>query len=98
LYTAQLLSRCSVLTHAEAAVCGITTHHHTVAVNPESVEIVDSWSKKKDWTVMQVLFKGFFEELIIEKQGVKLRALNLERHKYPVGTAVGIRIRKYFEY
>lgn len=98
LYTAQLLSRCSVLTHAEAAVCGIATAHAVIAVNPENVEIVDSWSKKKDWTVTQVLFKGFFEEMIIEKEGVKLRALNLERHKYLLGALIGIRIRKYFEY
>lgn len=98
LYTAQLLSRCSVLTHAQAAVCGIVTHNDVVAINPENVELIDSWSKKKDWTVVQVLFKGFFEELIIEKEGVTLRALNTERHKHPAGTLVSIRIKKYFEY
>jgi len=98
LYTAQILSHCSVLTTAEAKVCGIETQRGTVAINPENIEIANGWGKKKDWTVVQTLFKGFFEDLIIEKDGVKLRALNLELNKYPVGTPVSIRIKKHFEY
>ncbi|WP_448700135.1 ABC transporter ATP-binding protein [Mucilaginibacter sp. AW1-3] len=98
LYTAQILSNCSVLTKEQAKVCGIETEHDTVAINPENIEIVNSWGKKKDWTVTQVLFKGFFEELIIEKADTKLRVLNLERDKYPVGTPLSIRIKQHLEY
>ncbi|OCX51614.1 hypothetical protein BEL04_16470 [Mucilaginibacter sp. PPCGB 2223] len=98
LYTAQILAHCSVLTNQEAKVCGITAQRGTVAINPENVEIANTWGKKKDWTVVQVLFKGFFEDVIVEKEDVKLRVLNLELNKYPVGTPVSIRIKKHFEY
>jgi len=61
LYTAQLLSHCSVLNKAQAEVCGIQSKRRTVAINPEYIEILkDSRWKKKHWTVKQVLFKGFF--------------------------------------
>jgi len=98
LYTAQILSNCSALTTYEAKICGIYSQQGTVAINPENIEITNSWGKKKDWIVIQTLFKGFFEDLIIEKEGVRLRVLNLELNKYPVGTSVSIRIKKHFEY
>jgi ABC-type sulfate/molybdate transport systems ATPase subunit len=97
LYTAQILAHCSVLTGNQAKVCGITAERGTVAINPENVEISTGWGKK-EWTVVQVLFKGFFEELIVEKEGVNIRVLNLDRNKYPEGTKLNIRIKKHFEY
>ncbi len=100
LYTAQILAHCSVLTAEQAKVCGIQSGRRTVAINPEHVEIVKKsvFAGKPDWTVTQVLFKGFFEDLIIEKEGVVIRVLNLDRDQYPEGTKIGIRIKKYFEY
>ncbi len=97
LYTAQILVHCSVLTSDQAKVCGIKAERGTIAINPEHVEISTGWGKK-DWTVVQILFKGFFEELIVEKQDVTIRVLNLDRNKYPEGTKVGIKVKKYFEY
>jgi ABC-type Fe3+/spermidine/putrescine transport system ATPase subunit len=97
LYTAQLLARCSVLTKAEAQVCGIHAGLATVAINPEHVEIIKSWSKKQ-WEVKQVLFKGFFEELLLEKDDVKLHVINTERGKYSEGSKVNIKVKKHLEY
>ena len=40
-----------------------------VMIYPEWAETTSSWSRK-NWTVKQVLFKGFYEELILENNGV----------------------------
>jgi ABC-type Fe3+/spermidine/putrescine transport system ATPase subunit len=98
LYTAQLLSHCSVLDKDEALICGITATRRNVAITPESIEIIVKRFGKKKWEVKQVLFKGFYEEILVEKDGVRLRALNIERGKYPEGMMINIKIGKYFEY
>ncbi len=98
LYTAQILAHCSVLTKEEAQVCGISAERGTIAVNPEYIEVVVSRWGKKEWTVKQVLFKGFFEELLIEKDIARLRVLNLEKGKYPEGSKINIKINKHLEY
>ncbi|HEX3385929.1 MAG TPA: ABC transporter ATP-binding protein [Mucilaginibacter sp.] len=97
LYTAQLLARCNVLTAAEAAVCGIKTQNDHVMIYPEWVENAGGWGRKK-WTVKQVLFKGFYEELLIENNGVTLRFLNGEAGKYGEGSKVNVKIGKWVEY
>jgi len=97
LYTAQLLSHCAILTKEEAKVCGIHSERGTVVINPEYVEIVKDWFNNS-WEIKQVLFKGFFEEILLEKKNVKIRALNMEPGKYAEGGKVNIKIRKHLEY
>jgi ABC-type Fe3+/spermidine/putrescine transport system ATPase subunit len=96
LYTAQMLSGGSQLTSEEAKKAGIKTQRATVVIYPEQVKIVNGRGNK--WTVKQVLFKGFFEELIIERDDVVLRATNYDKRKYPKGSQININIDNYFEY
>jgi ABC-type sulfate/molybdate transport systems ATPase subunit len=98
LYTAQLLSHCSVLTKEEALVCGITALRRSVAITPENVVMGIKRFAKKEWLITRVLFKGFYEEILLEKDGTKLRALNHEHGKYTEGMLVEVKIKKYFEY
>jgi len=96
LYTAQILASGSQLTSAEAKACGINTKRGTVVIYSEHVKIGNGFGSK--WTVKQVLFKGFFEELIIERGGVVLRAANYAKGKYPKGSRITISIDNYFEF
>jgi ABC-type sulfate/molybdate transport systems ATPase subunit len=96
LYTAQILAAGSQLTSAEAKKIGIKTQRGTVVIYPEHVKITKGFRNK--WMVKQVLFKGFFEELIIERDGVILRAKNYDMKKYPKDSMVNATIAKYFEY
>lgn len=96
LYTAQLLASGSQLTAAEAKSCGINTKRGTVVIYSEHVKIGLGFGRK--WIVKQVLFKGFFEELIIEREGVKLRVINYDRGKYQKGSRISININNYFEF
>jgi ABC-type Fe3+/spermidine/putrescine transport system ATPase subunit len=96
LYTAQLLSNRTVLSKDEALTCGIKTDSDTIAISPEHVVL--SQSSGKGWTVKQVLFKGFFEDILVQKDGVELRALNLAKGKYAEGDTVLVSIENYLEF
>ncbi|OOQ59242.1 ABC transporter ATP-binding protein [Mucilaginibacter pedocola] len=96
LYTAKVLAACSELSTEDAAVCGIKSKRSTVVVYAEHISIGGMGSKK--WTVKQILFKGFYEELVIERDEVPLRVLNYERGKYKVGSKLAIKIEKYYEF
>jgi len=97
LYTARLLSNCTVLTQEEARICGIKTEGTHVVIYPEWVETTSSWTRK-DWTVKQVLFKGCYEDLLLEKEGITLRVLNDQFGKYTEGTRVHLKLNKWLEY
>jgi ABC-type sugar transport system ATPase subunit len=96
LYTAQILASGTQLTSAEAKKIGIKTQRGTVVIYAEHVKIVRGYRNK--WIVKQILFKGFYEELIIERDGVVLRATNYAKRKYLKGSLINITIENYFEY
>jgi ABC-type Fe3+/spermidine/putrescine transport system ATPase subunit len=97
LYTAQLLTNCTVLTAAEAKVCGLKTKSDHVVIYPEWIETVKTWTNN-DWEVMQVLFKGCYEDLILEYNGVTIRVLNDKFGKYSEGSKVNLKLNKWLEY
>jgi ABC-type Fe3+/spermidine/putrescine transport system ATPase subunit len=97
LYTAQLLSNCNVLTAAEAKSCGIEATKEHVVIYPEWIKI-KLITKTKNWVVKQVLFKGFYEDLILEKDGILLRIVNEEQDSYAEGDMVSVRVGKWLEY
>lgn len=97
LYTSKILVSCSELTAEQARVCGIKSKRGTVVIYAEHVSVSPLPIGAK-WVVKQVLFKGFFEELIIEREEVTLRVINFARYKHPVGSKVGINIKKFYEF
>jgi ABC-type Fe3+/spermidine/putrescine transport system ATPase subunit len=97
LYTAELLTNCNVLNAEEATLLGMKTDKQYVVIYPEWIRINDIL-KTSSWTVKEVLFKGFYEDLILENNGVLLRAVNSESGKYTEGDVVGLKIKKWLEY
>ena len=101
LYTAQLLAHCSVLTQEQARRLGLETDRSAIALKPEDIKIIvlSRWAKNKVlWQVQQVLFKGFYEELMVAHDDIVIRVLNLERGKYPVGSMLSLQIDRYIEF
>jgi ABC-type Fe3+/spermidine/putrescine transport system ATPase subunit len=97
LYTAQLLSNCNVLTAAEGKLCGIGITKGHAVIYPEWIKL-KLITKTKNWVVRQVLFKGFYEDLILEQNGTLLRVVNEESGKYTEGDKVAVRVGKWLEY
>ncbi|MDN3582715.1 ABC transporter ATP-binding protein [Mucilaginibacter flavus] len=95
LYTSQILASGSKITSYQAKLCGIKSKRGIVVIYAENIRIVPFGKK---WYVKMVLFKGFYEELIIEHEGVTLRVMNYNRGKYKTGSKVSIKITKYFEF
>jgi len=97
LYTAQLLSNCNVLTASEAQLCGVHITNAHAVIYPEWIKL-KVITPNKSWVVKQVLFKGFYEDLILEQKGVSLRIVNEEPGKYTEGDKVAVRVGKWLEY
>ncbi|MDB5003537.1 MAG: hypothetical protein JWQ34_1762 [Mucilaginibacter sp.] len=97
LYTAKLLTNCNVLSNEDARHCGISSKADNIVIYPEWATPTSSWTRK-DWAVKQVLFKGSYEDLLIEKGHITLRLLNDQPGKYHTGDKVHIKVNKYLEF
>ncbi len=97
LYTARLLTNCTVLTKEEAKICGLKTKADHIVIYPEWIETVRTWTRN-DWEVKQVLFKGCYEDLLLERKGITIRVLNDQFGKYREGNKVNLKLNKWLEY
>jgi ABC-type Fe3+/spermidine/putrescine transport system ATPase subunit len=97
LYTARLLTNCNILTGEEAAHCGIKSNAAHIVIYPEWAETTNSWTRK-NWTVKQVLFKGSYEDLLLQNGPITLRLLNDQPGKYSVGDKLHVKIKRYLEF
>ncbi|PRY55064.1 ABC-type Fe3+/spermidine/putrescine transport system ATPase subunit [Arcticibacter pallidicorallinus] len=95
LYTATLLTNCNVLSADEARVIGIHTNKDQVVIYPEWIDLAEGG---QEWRVKERLFKGFYEEILLEYEGVELRALNTEPGLYKTDSIINSGIRKFREY
>lgn len=98
LYTARLLSNCNVLDKGKAKVCGINlkAKKNIAAIYPEWLKLTSS--KDRNWQIKLVLFKGFYEEILVEKDDVILRVRNYVPGTCKQGHNVGLEVSKWLEY
>jgi ABC-type Fe3+/spermidine/putrescine transport system ATPase subunit len=97
LYTARLLTNCTVLTKEEAKICGLKTKADHIVIYPEWIETVRTWTRN-DWEVKQVLFKGCYEDLLLERKGITVRVLNDQFGKYQEGAKINLKLNKWLEF
>lgn len=98
LYTARLLSNCNVLDKDKAKVCGINlkAKKKTAAIYPEWLKL--SEATHDGWLIKMALFKGFYEEVLLEKDDVMLRARNYTPGNHKPGDMVSLGISKWLEF
>jgi ABC-type Fe3+/spermidine/putrescine transport system ATPase subunit len=97
LYTARLLTNCTVLTNAEAKVIGIKTNADHIVIYPEWIRTIKTWARN-NWKVKQVLFKGCYEDLLLEYKDITIRVLNDQFGKYNEGDKINLKFNKWLEY
>jgi len=97
LYTAQLLANCTVLTNDEARTCGLKTDSAHVVIYPEWIETAKTWTNN-DWKIMQILFKGCYEDLVVEHKDVTIRVFNSQFGKFTEGDKINLKLNKWLEY
>jgi len=97
LYTARLLTNCNVLNSDEAKTCGIIAQKQSTVIYPEWIEPTTSFTRRR-WQVKQILFKGFYEQIILEHAGVRLLAYNPFKGRYILDDMIHIKIKKHLNY
>ena len=96
-YTAQILGNAVVLKAEEADKLGIQTQAEKVAFYPEWVELKSSWNSRR-FEVKDVYYKGFYEELLLERNGVLIRAIQLNRGAHRKDDYVQASISKFLNF
>ncbi len=97
MYTASLLGNAFVLPADEARNIGLRSKKKHVMIYPEWVEFKNSWTSKK-YIVKDIFFKGFYEELLLERAKVKIRAINLNPGSYKKGQGVQVILNQFLEF
>ncbi|PST81861.1 ABC transporter ATP-binding protein [Pedobacter yulinensis] len=96
-YTARLLGNAVVLSRNEAERIGLKPQQEQVAFYPEWVTTGDS-PGSIPFTVKDRYFKGFYEELVLERNGVQIRALQLQNGKQRDTDLIGVHIPRFLEF
>ena len=97
LYTARLLTNCNVFTKKDAQAFSLKINSDHFVFYPEWAKIIQTWTHN-EWLVKQVLFKGCFEDLLLEKDGIAVRVLNDQFGKYKEGDNVSLKLKRWLEY
>lgn len=97
LYTAQILGNAVILDAAQADQIGIKTTKKNVVFYPEWVELKSSWNSRR-FEVLEVYYKGFYDELLLERNGVQLRALQLNSGAHKKNDHVQANIGRFLEF
>lgn len=97
IYTAQLLGNAVAIDAADALKLGITAKGQSVVFYPEWVELKNGWNSKR-YEVKDVYYKGFYEELLLERNGVLIRAIQLNRDTYKKNDHVQANIGRFLEF
>ncbi|KLT65975.1 ABC transporter ATP-binding protein [Pedobacter sp. BMA] len=97
IYTAQILGNAVVLSRGDAEKLGIKTFAASVVFYPEWAEINSSWNSRR-FEVKDVYYKGFYDELLLERNGVSVRALQLNRGEHKKNDYVQLNISRFLEF
>lgn len=97
LYTARLLTNCIVLNKEEAKTIGLKIRMQSVVIYPEWISIIKT-CRHNDWEVTQVLFKGFYDDVLLEHKGITINVINGLSGKYNKGDKVNLKLNKWLEY
>lgn len=96
-YTARLLGNCNVISREDAGLLGINTRKNFVLIYPEWIRVESEGSPANGYLFKESFFKGFYDELLLEKNGVVLRALHPDSVKYKKYDKVFVKISRYLE-
>lgn len=97
IYTAQLLGNAVVLSAEDAQQLGLHTTKESVVFYPEWVELNGSWTGRR-YAVKDIYYKGFYEELLLERNGVVIRAIQLNRGEHKKNDHIQANIGRFLEF
>lgn len=96
IYTARMLGNAVVLNKEEAKKLSLTIDEGNAVFYPEWVELSNSWNSRR-FEVKDVYYKGFYEELLLERNGVMIRAIQLNRGEHKKNDHVQANIGRFLK-
>jgi multiple sugar transport system ATP-binding protein len=96
-YTAQILGNAIVLNKTQAEQLGLQVKGDQAVFYPEWVDLKASWNSKR-FEVVDVYYKGFYEELLLERHGVTIRAIQLNRGEHKKNDHVQANISRFLSF
>jgi ABC-type Fe3+/spermidine/putrescine transport system ATPase subunit len=97
IYTAKILGNANVIVKANAEALGIKTAKENIVFYPEWVELKSTWNSRR-FEVKDVYYKGFYDELLLERNGVQIRALQLNSGEHKKNDHVQAHIGRFLEF
>lgn len=97
IYTARLLGNAFFLPAEEAKLMGIRSKAQHVMIYPEWVQLRSSWTSKR-YEVEEIFFRGFYEDLLLVRKGIKIHAVNNLPGAYKKGQGVQVVIERYLDF
>jgi multiple sugar transport system ATP-binding protein len=97
IYTAKILGNAVVLNQEEAAQLGIKTTQQNVVFYPEWVELKNTWNSRR-FEVKEVYYKGFYDELLLERNGILIRSLQLNSGEHKKNDHVQANIGRFLTF
>lgn len=97
IYTARLLGNAFSLPAEEAKLMGIRCKGQNVMIYPEWVQLRSSWTSKK-YEIEEIFFRGFYEDLLLARQGIKIHAVNNLPGAYKKGQGVQVVIERWLDF
>lgn len=97
IYSARLLGNAFFLPAEEAKLMGIKSKKQFVLIYPEWVQLKSSWTSKA-YNVRDIFFRGFYEELLLEREGIQIHAINSSPGVYRKEQKVQVVIKRYLEF
>lgn len=94
LYTAQLLANGTVFTGTKIELLNYEPTGQVCMVYAEDV-YVDHKGIGVSCNIKSILFKGFYEELILQKEDISFKMINLEIGKYAVNEEVKVAMKRF---
>jgi multiple sugar transport system ATP-binding protein len=96
-YTAQILGNAVVLNKEDAEKIGLQVQGAQAVFYPEWIDLKGSWNSKR-FEVRDVYYKGFYEELLLERNGVSIRAIQLNRGEHKKNDHVQVNISRFLSF
>lgn len=97
IYTARLLGNAFFLPAEEAKLMGIRSKAQHVMIYPEWVQLRSSWTSKR-YEVEEIFFRGFYEDLLLVRKGIKIHAVNNLPGAYKKGQGVQVVIERWLDF
>ena len=90
-YVAKMLSKSNILTSDEAY--GLGLKKEETAVHPEWIGL--SFNDNGSFIVQQIVYRGFYEEIIVNNGFMRLRSYQLSTENWKIGQSLDIQINHF---